>query len=132
MKEIKRLTPISSMKKEDGKTKGYRCKECSFETTSRGWINAQGEIKNHFEMKHKNVINDIEERNQWLNNEIKKLEKKMPQLSLGRFIESINSVPSKKWKCTRCGEEMGYGKKYFHQQNATRNGEDYHCKLLTP
>lgn len=119
------------MKEEDRKTKGYRCKECGFETTSKGWINAQSEIKNHFEMKHKNVINDIEERNQWLNDEIKKLEKKMPQLSLGYFIDSILSKPSKKWKCPRCGDEMGYGKKYYHQMNAKRSGKDYMCKSLT-
>ena len=111
----------------DYRIKGFQCKKCKFKTTIRGWINAQLQIKNHFEDSHKDIIQEIEDCENWLKSEIQKLEEKVPQISLGNFISVIKSESAKKWKCPRCLEEISYGNKYYHQMNATRAGKDYQC-----
>ncbi len=84
--------------------KGYICKICKYETKERGWRNAQFEIEQHFEIKHK--IFDI----------------------IGKdLVKSIKTKLSKKWECPICKGKMSYGNKYYHQANANRRGEPYMC-----
>ncbi len=85
--------------------KAYKCKKCDYQTTVRGWRNAQNEIEGHFKEKHN--IADI----------------------VGKdLVESIESEPTKKWKCPLCEKKMWYGaEKHWHQSNATRAGKPYAC-----
>ena len=109
--------------------KSYKCKKCDFETSVRGWRNAQNEIDNHFCIHHKNIVNKIEESKRIQRIEIIKIEKKYPIIYLGEFIESVKSKLAKPWKCPRCKEEMGYGDKLYHERNAFRNDKEYKCVI---
>ena len=111
--------------------KGYKCKECDFETKVRGYLNAQNEINDHFHEYHKDIVEKIRESNHIQSIEIRKIEHKYPVISLGTYLESIESKPAKQWECPRCKEKMGYGHygKFMHKQNAFRNGKEYMCRI---
>jgi uncharacterized protein YehS (DUF1456 family) len=75
------------------KIKGYKCNKCGFETSVRGCLNAQDEIKEHIEKEHPEIIREIKEVENYHKREIEKIYKKVPLISLGKFLTTI---PSKK------------------------------------
>lgn len=109
------------------KIRGYRCKECKFETSVRGWKNAQFEIENHIKAFHLDIYKKIQSSELQQNIEIKKVERRYPLIVVGQFINMVYSKPPKLWKCPRCKKEMGRHHKFYHEANAFRNGKENQC-----